>query len=56
VKHRDFIMVVVEKLTKAVHFIPIYFAEIYRKEVVRLHGVPKVTVLDRYHPESNRED
>jgi hypothetical protein len=46
--------VVVDKLTKAMHFIPIKtthkvenIAEIYMKEVARLHGVPKAIVLDK---------
>ena len=52
-KH-DFIMVVVDKLTKETHFIPVKtthkatnFVEIYMKEVARLHGVPKEIVSDR---------
>ena len=50
----DEIMVVVDKLTKAAHFIPIKtthkaasIANIYLKEVARLHGIPKAIVLDR---------
>jgi hypothetical protein len=53
-KQHDPMVVVVDKLTKASHFIPIktthketYIAEIYMKEVVRLHEVPKQIVLDR---------
>jgi hypothetical protein len=53
-KQYDSIMVVVEKLTKDAHFIPIKIthkatniAEIYMKEVVMLHGVPKTIVSDR---------
>ena len=53
-KQHDSIMVVVGKLTKAMHFIPIKtthketnIADIYMKEVVRLHGVPKEVVLDK---------
>ena len=49
----DEIMVVVDKLTKAAHFIPVTtthkeanIANIYMKEVVRLHGIPKAIVLD----------
>jgi hypothetical protein len=45
--------VVVDKLTKASHFIPVKtthkatnIVEIYMREVVRLHGVPKAIVLD----------
>jgi len=47
-------MVVVDKLTKATHFIlvkathkPSNIEDIYTKEVIRLHGVPKEIVLDR---------
>jgi GTP-binding protein EngB required for normal cell division len=42
VKQHDFIMVVVDKLTKEANIV-----EIYMKEVVKLHGVPKTIVLDR---------
>jgi hypothetical protein len=52
-KH-DSIMVVVDKLTKDSHFILVKLtyketniAEIYMKDIVRLHGVPKENVLDR---------
>jgi hypothetical protein len=51
-KH-DSIMVVVDKLTKDAHFIPVKvthkvtnIAEIYMKEIARLHGVPKAIVLE----------
>jgi hypothetical protein len=54
-KQHDSIMVVVDKLTKARHFISVktthketHIAEIYMKEVDMLHGVPKEIVLDRY--------
>jgi hypothetical protein len=54
VKQHDSIMVVVDKLTKVTHFIPVKtthkatnIAEIYMKEVSMLHGVPKVIVLER---------
>ena len=47
-------MVVVDKLTKAMHFIAVKtthkatnIVEIYMKEVARLHGVPKAIVSDR---------
>ena len=47
-------MVVVDKLTKSNHFIPVKntykateIAYIYMKEVARLHGIPKAIVLDR---------
>jgi hypothetical protein len=53
-KQHDAIMVVVEKLTKAAHFIPLktthketVFVDIYMKEITRLHGIPKTIVSDR---------
>jgi hypothetical protein len=52
-KQHDSIMVVVEKLTKAAHFVPvkithttINIAEIFMKEIARLHGIPRTIVLD----------
>jgi hypothetical protein len=54
VKQHDSIMVVVDKLTKAAHFIPMKtthkaanIAEIYMKKIYRLHGVPKAIVSDK---------
>jgi hypothetical protein len=53
-KQNDAIMVVVDKLRKSVHFIPIKstrmvidIAQIFMKEVFRLHGMPKEIVSDR---------
>jgi len=50
----DSIMVVVDKLSKATHFIPIKttykdanIADIFLKHIFRLHGVPKVIISDR---------
>ena len=50
-KHHDSIMVVVDNLSKVVHFIPIKstykvvnIADIFMKEISRLHGVPKVII------------
>ena len=52
-KH-DSIMVVVEKLTKETHFIPVkstYKADaiekIFMKEIFKMHGLPKAIVSDR---------
>ena len=51
----DAIMVVVDKLTKSAHFIPVKetlkianIAFIYMKEFSKLHGIPKAIVFDRY--------
>jgi hypothetical protein len=53
-KQCDFIMVVVDKLTKASHFIPVKLThketnivDIYVREISRLHGIPKTIVFDR---------
>ena len=50
----DSIMVVVDKLSKATHFIPVKttykaanIADIFLKQIFRLHGVPKVIISDR---------
>ena len=52
-KHDSF-WVIVDKLTKSTHFIPVrmdYFmdrlAELYVKEIVRLHGISLSIVSDR---------
>ena len=51
---RDAIWVVVDRLTKSTHFIPMKttnsasdLVPLYMKEVIRLHGVPKSIVSDR---------
>jgi nitric oxide synthase oxygenase domain/subunit len=53
-KSFDSIWVIVDRLTKSAHFIPIKstyhphnYANIYFQQVVRLHGVPKSIVSDR---------
>jgi hypothetical protein len=50
----DSIWVVVDRLTKAAHFIPVkttynsvVLAELYMAQIVCLHGVPKKIVSDR---------
>jgi hypothetical protein len=50
----DSIWVIVDRLTKSAHFIPMKsnyhphnYADIYFQQVVRLHGVPKSIVSDR---------
>ena len=52
-RQHDSIMVVVDKLTKAAHFIPVKsthktddIAKIFMKEILRLHGFPKAIVSD----------
>ena len=52
-KH-DYVWVIVDKLTKSAHFIPVRIdysmdrlAELYVDEIVRLHGVPLSIVSDR---------
>jgi hypothetical protein len=53
-KLHDSIMVVVDKITKDTHFIPLRtthkaadVVDIFMKEVARLHGIPKTIVSDR---------
>lgn len=48
-------MVVVDKLSKTSHFIlvpskykTIQIADIFMREIFRLHGIPKVVISDRY--------
>ena len=47
-------MVVVDKLSKAAHFIPVKttyttanIADIFMKEIFFVHGIPKVIIYDR---------
>ena len=47
-------MVVVDTLSKAAHFIPVQSTfgiaqveNVFMKEIVRLHGVPKMIIFDR---------
>ena len=53
-KQNDFIFVVIEKLSKAPHFIRIKstykavnIADIFLKDIFRLHGIPKEIISDR---------
>ena len=53
-KGNDTIWVIVDRLTKSAHFLPIQFemtkdkmVELYIREIVRLHGVPVSIILDR---------
>ena len=50
----DSIWVIIDRLTKSAHFLPVRttytmdkYAELYIKEIVRLHGVPLTIVSDR---------
>ena len=43
----DSIWVIVDRLTKSAHFIPVKLAKLYISEVVRLHGVPFSIISDR---------
>jgi hypothetical protein len=53
-KQHDSIMVVVDKLTKDAHFIPVNLThkeanivDVYMREIARLHGIPKKIVYDK---------
>jgi len=53
-KQNDFVMVVVDKLSKAAHFIPVKYTykavnitDIFMREVFRLHGIPKIIISDK---------
>ena len=53
-KGRDAIWVIVDRLTKSAHFLPIrgtdsldHLAELYCREIIRLHGVPLSIISDR---------
>ena len=53
-QHQDSNWVIVDRLTKTAHFIPVHteyrvkkYAEIYIDQIVCLHGVPKTIISDR---------
>ena len=53
-KHNDSIFVVIDKLSKAAHFIHVKstykalnIVDIFLKEIFRLHGIPKAIISDR---------
>ena len=52
-RNKDSIMVVVDRFSKMAHFVPCnksndasHVADLYFKEIVRLHGIPKTMVSD----------
>ena len=54
-KKNDSIFVVIDKMSKEAHFIPmkstykvVNIADMFLKEIFRLHGIPKEIILDRY--------
>ena len=53
-RNKDSILVVVDRFSKIAHFVPCnksndasHVADLYFKEIVRLHGIPKTVVSDR---------
>jgi hypothetical protein len=55
--HHDSIWVIVDRLTKAAHFLPVHtthrmekYAEIYIDQIISLHGIPRTIVSDRGAP------
>jgi hypothetical protein len=56
-QHHDSIWVIVDRLTKTTHFLPVHtthrtekYAEIYIDQIVCLHGIPRTIVSDRGAP------
>ena len=52
--HHDLIWVIVDRLTKVAHFLPVHttdkaqkYAELYIDRIVCLHGLPRTIVSDR---------
>lgn len=56
-RHHDSIWVIVDRLTKTAHFLPVHtthrtekYAEICIDQIIRLHGIPRTIVSDRGAP------
>jgi hypothetical protein len=56
-RHHDSIWVIVDRLTKTTHFLPVHtthraekYADLYIDQIVRLHGIPRTIVSDRGAP------
>ena len=56
-RHHDSIWVIVDRLTKTAHFLPVHtthrtekYGEIYIDQIVCLHGIPRTIVSDRGAP------
>jgi hypothetical protein len=56
-RHHDSIWVIMDRLTKTAHFLPVHtthraekYAEIYIDQIVRLHGIPRTIVSDTGAP------
>ena len=53
-RYHDSILVVIDRLTKSAYFFPVhssyaaeYYARIYIRELIRLHGIPLAIISDR---------
>jgi hypothetical protein len=53
-RKKDYIWVIVDRLTKTAHFIAVHttylvqqYAELYVDQIVHLHGIPKTIISDR---------
>jgi hypothetical protein len=53
-RHHDSIWVIMDRLTKVAHFLPVHttdkaqkYAELYTDRIVCLHGLPQTIVSDR---------
>jgi hypothetical protein len=58
-RHHDSIWVIVDRLTKTTHFLPVHtthraekYAEIYIDQIVRLHGIPRTICGGQISPGS----